>query len=249
MRSNKEIREVNERLQTARRVLVVTGAGISAESGIPTFRGPEGYWKKHPPEELASPEGFRRDPKMVWEWYNYRRRLIAECQPNPGHLAVAEIERRTGECLLITQNVDGLHRRAGSRNLVEIHGNIWGVRPADGGGEAYEDRTIYEEDQLPLCDAKGDLLRPDVVWFGEMLPAHELNRIESYFGGGPIDLCFVIGTSALFPYIVSFAATSRDTGAMVVEINPEPSLPRNLADIVFAKKSGEIMPQLIETPA
>ncbi len=151
---------VRERLARARRVLVVTGAGISAESGIPTFRGADGYWRNHRAEELASPEGFARDPQLVWEWYDHRRRLVAECEPNAGHQAVAALERRAPEFMLITQNVDGLHRLAGSERVVELHGNIWRVKRADGGGAPFEDRELRDKDQLPPRDEAGRLLRP-----------------------------------------------------------------------------------------
>ncbi len=236
---------VRARLKQARKVFVLTGAGISAESGIPTFRGPEGYWKNYSPQQLASPEGFARDPKLVWEWYNHRRRVIAGCEPNAAHRAVAEIERRAGQFLLCTQNVDGLHQRAGSRCVVEIHGSIWRTRPAAGGGAPFEDRTIYDEDQLPVRAPDGALLRPDVVWFGEALPADAYARVDAFLTSGPVDVAFVIGTSAVFPYIVRWAAIPRHQGALVVEINPAPSLPENIAAVRFAAKAGDILPQLL----
>jgi len=238
--------EVRARLARARKAFVLTGAGISAESGIPTFRGPEGYWKKHPPEQLASPEGFARDPKLVWEWYNYRRRLIAGCEPNAGHRAVAEIERRSEQFLLCTQNVDGLHQRAGSRNVVEIHGSIWRVRRADGSGPVVENRTICEDSQLPLRDSEGALLRPNVVWFGETLPPEEFARVDAFLATGPVDLAFIIGTSAVFPYILRWVAIPKHQGAMVVEINPSPSLPADLATISWPHKAGDVLPRLLE---
>jgi len=238
--------EVRARLARARKVFILTGAGVSAESGIPTFRGPEGYWKKHPPEQLASPEGFARDPKLVWEWYNYRRRLIAGCEPNAAHRAVAEIERRIAQFLLCTQNVDGLHQRAGSRNVVEIHGSIWRVRRADGTGPSVENRTIFEDTELPLRAADGALLRPDVVWFGETLPAEAFARVDAFLATGPVDLAFVIGTSAVFPYIIRWAAIPKHQGAMVVELNPSPSLPAELVTICWPHKAGDILPCLLE---
>jgi len=237
--------EVRDRLADARKVFVITGAGISAESGIPTFRGPEGYWKKHSPEQLASPEGFARDPKLVWEWYNYRRRLIASCKPNRAHRAVAEIERRVEDFLLCTQNVDGLHQSAGSRNVVEIHGSIWRLRPV-GGGPAFEDRTIFDESDLPPRTKDGRLLRPDVVWFGESLSLENIERVESFLASGPVDLAFVIGTTALFPYIRRWAAVPREQGALVVEINPSPSLAGSLAHVAWACKAGDALPLLLE---
>ena len=237
--------QVRERLAKARKVFVLTGAGISAESGIPTFRGPEGYWKKHPPEQLASPQGFARDPRLVWEWYNYRRRLIAGCEPNAAHRAVAEIEHRVEQFLLCTQNVDGLHRRAGSRNIVEIHGSIWRLRPVDGGA-AFEDRTIFDDSQLPPRTADGTLLRPGVVWFGEALPAVEFSRVDVFLATGPVDVAFIIGTSAVFPYIQRWAVIPKHQGAMVVEINPSPSLPEDLVTVCWPLKAGDALPRLLE---
>ena len=239
--------QVRARLARAKKVFVLTGAGISAESGIPTFRGPEGYWKKHSPEQLASPEGFARDPKLVWEWYNHRRRVIAACEPNAGHRAVAEIERRVEQFLLCTQNVDGLHQRAGSRNVVEIHGSIWRVRRADGAGPAVENRRIYDDGDLPLRDRDGALLRPDVVWFGEALPAIEYARVDAFLAAGSVDLAFIIGTSAVFPYIIRWAAIAKHQGAVVVEINPAPSLPGDVATVCWPHKAGEILPRLVES--
>ena len=238
--------EVRARLAAAQKIFVLTGAGISAESGIPTFRGPEGYWKKHPPEQLASPEGFARNPKLVWEWYNHRRRLIAGCAPNAAHLAVAELERRVEKFLLCTQNVDGLHQRAGSRNVVEIHGSIWRVRRGDERGPAVENRTIYDESELPLRAPDGALLRPDVVWFGEMLPAEAYARVDAFLATGPVDLAFIIGTSAVFPYIQRWTAIPKHQGAMVVEINPTPSLPADLVTVCWPYKAGEMLPRLVK---
>jgi len=240
-----QLDEVRARLATARKVFVLTGAGISAESGIPTFRGPEGYWRNHSPERLASPEGFADDPKLVWEWYNYRRRLIAGCEPNAGHRAVAEIERRIGQFLLCTQNVDGLHQRAGSRKIVEIHGSIWRVRRVDG-GPAVENRQIYEDSQLPLRAPEGTLLRPDVVWFREALPAEEFARVDVFLATGPVDLAFVIGTSAVFSYIQRWAVIPKHQGAMVVEINPSPSLPDDLVTVCWPYRAGDVLPRLLE---
>lgn len=236
--------EVRGRLARARKVLVITGAGISAESGIPTFRGPEGYWKKHPPEELASPEGFARDPRLVWEWYNYRRRLIAGCRPNPAHYAVAALERRVPQFLLCTQNVDGLHAQAGSRNIVEIHGSIWRVRPVEG-GPAYEDRTIYDDVDMPLHSAEGRLLRPDVVWFGEMLPVEEMERVDAFLAAGPVDVAFVIGTTAVFHYIQRWTVVPKQQGAMVIEVNPDPSLPSDFVTVSWPYKAGDVLPTVV----
>jgi len=238
------LEELRERLARARKVFVLTGAGISAESGIPTFRGPEGYWKKHAPEELASPAGFARDPKLVWEWYNHRRRLIAACEPNAAHRAVAAIESRVARFLLCTQNVDSLHQRAGSRNVVEIHGSIWRARPVDG-GPAFEDRRLFEEAELPPRTAGGQLLRPDVVWFGEALDPARFEQVDAFLAAGQTDLAFIVGTTAVFPYIQHWVWMCRRQGAVVVEINPTPCLPSELATHCFSGKAGEILPKLL----
>ncbi len=165
---------VRERLAQARAITVLTGAGISADSGVPTFRGTDGLWRNYRAEDLATPEAFERDPRLVWEWYNWRRELIASKRPNPAHEAVVELERRCPQFWLITQNVDGLHRAAGSRKISEIHGNIWMVR-------CTACRSVEENREVPIallpeCRRCGGLLRPHIVWFGESLDSDDLAR-------------------------------------------------------------------------
>lgn len=157
-----------QKIKSAKKVAVLTGAGISAESGVPTFRGEEGLWEKYRPEELANFNAFMRNPKLVWEWYNFRKKLISEVKPNPGHFALAELENLVQEFWLITQNIDGLHWKAGNRNIFELHGNIMRSRciECDRKSETVE---LKEEGDLPRCVC-GGIMRPDVVWFGEMLP-------------------------------------------------------------------------------
>src|SRR5688572_4541686 len=154
--------EAAARLRAAHRVLALTGAGVSAESGVPTFRGPEGLWRRFRPEDLATPEAFARDPKLVWEWYAWRREKVAACHPNAAHRALAALDQRVPEFLLATQNVDGLHARAGSRRMVELHGSLWRVR-CTACGHVGERREALPD--LPRCDC-GAVLRPDIVWFG-----------------------------------------------------------------------------------
>jgi len=238
-----EIDQVRELLAKARRVVVLTGAGVSAESGVPTFRGQEGLWRNYDPLELATPQAFRRDPKLVWEWYNWRREKLARCKPNPAHFAIAEMEKRVEDFLLITQNVDGLHQLAGSQNIAEMHGCIWRVHPPGEPENQWEDRRTPLE-PLPLRDASGNLLRPAVVWFGEMLPPAQLAKVESFFAGG-VDLVLVAGTSALIGYIQHWAMQLRETGAHLVEINLEPTAITPLADRILLGKAGELLPQLI----
>jgi NAD-dependent deacetylase len=234
---------VADRLAAARRVLALTGAGISAESGIPTFRGRDGWWRNEDPTRLATPAAFQRDPGYVWEWYQYRRGLIAGAQPNPGHRALADLEDAGVEVLVATQNVDDLHERAGSRGVTHIHGSIWRVRCSRCGVER-DDLTHPFPALPPRCQDCGGLLRPAVVWFGEMLPPAPLARIEQFIGHG-VDLALVIGTEATFGYIQGFALAARRTGAMLVEVNPARTPLSDLADARLEGPAGRILPGLV----
>lgn len=204
-------------LHRTARVAALTGAGISAESGIPTFRGPEGYWKNHRPEELATPQAFQRDPRLVWEWYDMRRTRIAACAPNAGHATLARWEGRFADFAVITQNVDGLHQRAGSRRVIPIHGHIWEMRCTR------EETTILDyttplPNLPPHCPACGALYRPAVVWFGEALPMEALAEC-----GRILDTCdvlLVIGTSGQVHPASTFPYTVLERGGAVIEINP-----------------------------
>ena len=200
------------------RIRVLTGAGISAESGIPTFRGKDGLWKKYDPVELATPEAFRKDPGLVWEWYNRRRQLIAKAEPNDGHKMLAKMEEEFPDLWLITQNVDGLHQRAGSRKVVELHGNIWKVRCVRCGREDYDYRTPIP-DIPPRCRKCGGLLRPGVVWFGEPLPVDTLQR--AYELSEEAELFLVIGTSAQVYPAAELPLIAKRNGAKIIEVNPE----------------------------
>ena len=235
--------QVRERLTKASRVAVLTGAGISADSGIPTFRGPEGLWKNFRAEDLATPGAFERDPKLVWEWYNWRRELLATKEPNPAHRALvkmeAGMESRQGQFRLLTQNVDGLHGRAGSRNLVELHGNIWKVR-CTGCGAVSEDRRVPIPIP-PYCPSCGKMLRPHIVWFGEALDPRDIDlSVEAL---ETCDLMLVIGTSGVVQPAASFASTARSAGAFVVEINPDAS--SSAAHVALRGRAAEIVPQLV----
>jgi NAD-dependent protein deacetylase/lipoamidase len=242
MESN-QVLKAKEALATAKRVAVITGAGISAESGVPTFRGKEGFWKTFNPTDLATEEAFRRDPKMVWEWYNWRREVLCDCKPNAGHRWLVELEKKKGDgFLLITQNVDGLHQLAGSRRIAEMHGCIWRVRHLDGGGDAWENRTVPLS-PLPLQDKEGRLLRPDVVWYGESLPVGELRKVNHFFSGG-VDLLLVIGTSAQIGYIQSFVGMLYHKGTTIVEVNEEETIISEMADCCLKGKSGDLLQKL-----
>nr|MBN2276874.1 NAD-dependent deacylase [candidate division Zixibacteria bacterium] len=235
-------RELIQILKKAKRVAVLTGAGISAESGVPTFRGKEGLWAKFRPEELATPEAFMDNPRLVWEWYLFRRNLIKEVDPNPGHYALAEMEKRFEDFTLITQNVDGLHRRAGSKNVLELHGNITRNKCFEC-GQPFKGDIDLSVKELPRCEC-GGRIRPDVVWFGELLPPEALNgAIEA---ASRAELFFSIGTSALVHPAASMPMTARSQGARLVEVNLEPTPLSDLADWAFHGKSGEILPKIVE---
>lgn len=223
-------------LKSAAKVAVLTGAGVSAESGIPTFRSNGGYWQNYRFEDLATPEAFARDPKFVWTWYEERRRTIAKAQPNDGHYALAELEKQKPVFTLITQNVDGLHDLAGSKNVIKLHGDIWTVRCLKC-GVARIDRSELP-DLPPYCGC-GGMLRPGVVWFGENLPEGAMERAAAAVHGA--DVLIVAGTSAkVYP-----AAGLISLAKAVIEINPEATGFSD--DVTFALRgtSAEILPQLI----
>ncbi len=229
------------RLRESSRIVFFTGAGVSAESGIPTFRDAQtGLWARYRPEELASPEGFRADPRMVWEWYAWRREKCLAAEPNPAHRVIAALERRQPGTLLITQNVDGLHQRAGSLAPLELHGNLHRVKcfrcEADGGDWP----TTF--DPLPRC-ACGGLLRPAVVWFGESLPGEVLARANE--ACLQAEVFFSVGTSSLVYPAAELPFLARSRGAFVVEINPQPTPLSRHADLCLHGPAGDILPALL----
>jgi NAD-dependent deacetylase len=234
---------VVERLRVARRVLALTGAGISAESGIPTFRGREGWWRKEDPTRLATQGAFDRDPGYVWEWYQYRRGLVAGAEPNAGHRALAALEEPGRDVLVATQNVDDLHERAGSRAVTHVHGSIWRVRCEGCRAETHDPTHPYPE-LPPRCDRCSALLRPAVVWFGEILPTAPLERIEAFIRDG-VDVALVIGTEATFGYIQGFALAARQQGALLVEVNPTRTILSDHVDVRLEGAAGEVMPRLV----
>jgi len=225
------------------KLAALTGAGASQESGLRTFREAQtGLWSQYKPEELASPEGFARDPKLIWDWYAWRREAIKAVRPNAGHYALVEIEKHVPQFTLITQNVDGLHRMAGSRNLLELHGNIQRVRCA----ECYTFADTWGDDteSVPHCEVCGGLLRPDVVWFGESLPRDQLEG--AIVAARSCEVFFSIGTSGVVQPAASLAHAARNRGAVVVEINAEPTPLTEKADYFLQGKSGEILPELVK---
>lgn len=234
---------VRERLAAAQHVVVLTGAGISADSGVPTFRGADGLWRNFRAEELATPGAFARDPRLVWEWYNWRRELLAATQPNAAHEAVAQMEQRHPHFWLITQNVDGLHRAAGSRQLSEIHGNIWKVRCT--GCRRVSDNRDVPIQILPICADCHSLLRPHIVWFGESLAEQDLQ--ESYAALDACDMCLIIGTSGVVYPAAGFASVAKEAGAFVVEINLDVTPHASLADISLQGRAKDIVPLLVSS--
>ncbi len=237
-----EIGVLAEKLRAARRVAALTGAGVSAESGIPTFRGAEGLWRKFRPEELATPQAFAKDPALVWEWYDWRRQKVAACSPNDGHRALAELSRRSFAFDLVTQNVDGLHRLAGSSPVAELHGSLWTVRCTSCSRER-EDRRAPLPSIPPRC-ACGGLERPGVVWFGEALSADVL--AHAFESASRADVFFVIGTSALVHPAASLPEVAGEQGALVVEVNPELTPLSGLVDIRLAGPSAAILPRVLD---
>jgi len=239
-----DIDRVAHRLRTARRVLALTGAGISAESGIPTFRGRDGWWRQEDPTRLATQAAFDQDPTHVWEWYQYRRGLLADAEPNPGHRALADLEAGGRDVLVATQNVDDLHERAGSRQVTHIHGSIWIVRCTGCGVERHDATSPFPE-LPPRCDDCHELLRPAVVWFGEMLPAEPLLRIARFLRPG-VDVALVIGTEATFGYIQGFALEARRAGALLVEVNPGRTLLSDHVDLRIEGAAGVVLPDVAD---
>jgi NAD-dependent deacetylase len=222
---------------------VLTGAGISAESGVETFRGSNGSWSKLKPEELANFDAFMRNPELVWEWYNYRKTLIHDVKPNPGHYALARMQELVSDFTLVTQNIDNLHIRAGSKNVLELHGNIERSYCIDCGKFA-ADVEVSSENKVPHCPTCNGIIRPDIVWFGEMLPegvfeaaAEAANRCE---------LFLTVGTSAVVYPAASLPLIARKNGAYIVEINMERTeISHNVHETLLGK-AGEILPQLVK---
>ncbi len=232
-----------ERLGQARRISVLTGSGVSSESGIPTFRGRDGLWEKHRVEELATRQAFESHPELVWRWYDYRRQLIADAEPNAAHAAIARLEGRFDSFVLITQNVDGLHRRAGSTSPVELHGNIWRAR-------CTREQTVSDLLECPLmelppvCASCGSVLRPDVVWFGEPLPSDAYDR--AYEAATNCDAMLVVGASAMVRPAASLPLVAKTNGALVVEVNLGFTPISALIDATLLGRAGDVLPKLVD---
>lgn len=234
--------EIIEILKSSHRVAVLTGAGISAESGVPTFREAQtGLWSQYDPAELATPQAFHQNPNLVWEWYIWRRELISQSQPNSGHYALAEMEKLFPEFTLITQNVDGLHRLAGSQLIIELHGDIFRTKCS------FENKIVSDlietDDIPPHCPHCGELLRPDVVWFGESLPAQPLDA--AFKAASSCQVFLSIGTSTLVEPAASLPFVALRNEATVIEINPQDTPLTPQVNYASKHPAGEILPRLV----
>jgi NAD-dependent deacetylase len=228
-------------LRDARHVCVLTGAGISAESGVPTFRdAQQGLWAKYDPLQLATPEAFEENPELLWRWYRWRRELVAKANPNPGHLALARLAGLVPRFTLVTQNVDGLHQRAGNQAVIEFHGNLFDDR-------CHAEGRVIEHDQdadVPVCPGCGANLRPGVVWFGEAIPDRALN--ESFAAAADCDVFLSVGTSSLVYPAAGLADIAKENRAIVAEINPNPTIQAETYDFAIAGNAGAALPELVE---
>lgn len=231
------------------RVLVLTGAGVSAESGIPTFRGKDGYWRNLDPTKLATPEAFARDPQLVWDWYRERRQRIRNAQPNAAHEAIARLAHHVTDFLLVTQNVDDLHARAGvaAGKMVQIHGDIFISRCSRCDFKRFEHEHEHEH-EIPRCSQCNALMRPGVVWFGEQLPGNELQRVENFLDRGACDVVIVSGTTATFGYIIDWAlrgSPERFRGELI-EVNPEETPLSRFATRLVREPAAIALPQIVD---
>ena len=229
-------------IRAARALVIVTGAGVSAASGVPTFRGAGGLWRTFRPEDLATPDAFARDPRLVWEWYDWRRTVLAGCRPNPAHEVIAKWSARPG-FTLITQNVDGLHERAGTANVIRFHGSIWMLACASGcGAGPWEDRRAPLPLLPPPCPSCGGAARPGVVWFGETIDPHVLER--SAEAASAADVFLSVGTSSLVYPAAGLLEIARDRGALTAEINPEATAASADVDVAIAAPAEQALPIL-----
>ena len=241
MSTGEQIDTLAAALAQMERIAVLTGAGISAESGIPTFRGEEGLWKTYRAEQLATPDAFAHNPRLVWEWYDWRRGIIGSKKPHAGHETLASWERIFPHFDVITQNIDGFHRRAGSSNVLELHGNIWRMR-CTREGTITENFTTPLKDLPPHCPNCGAMLRPDVVWFGESLDMGILD--QAFTLSSACDVMFIIGTSAVVQPAASLPMAAIQNQAVTVEINPDPTPISGHVDYSLRGLAGELLPRL-----
>ncbi|MEA3337736.1 MAG: NAD-dependent deacylase [Chloroflexota bacterium] len=233
-------------IETAQQMVVLTGAGISKESGIPTFReAQDGLWAQYDPERLATMQGFLSNPRLVWEWYQSRLTKVRHCEPNPGHRAIADLERLLPGVVVVTQNIDSLHARAGSNDVIELHGNIGRFKCLHGHlnlsmDDLADQATIPPLCPHPKCDA---MVRPDVVWFGEMLDDAVINR--AFEESEACDVMLIVGTSGVVTPAANLPYYAKQSGAVIVEVNPVPSALTHLADVFLAGPAGEMLPNVV----
>ncbi len=232
--------EAVRRLRESKRLVALTGAGVSAESGVPTFRGKDGLWKNHRPEQLATPQAFEKDPVLVWDWYHWRRNTVRGVSPNPAHVAISELERRVRDFTLITQNVDGLHARAGSEKVLEIHGDLHHARCSKCAAVI----ALEGQEGLVTCDLCGGHMRPNVIWFGENLDVDLLE--EAYAASAAADLLIVAGTSNVVQPAASLAYAALGNGGYVLEVNLDPTPLTGEASATVLGKAGEILGELVQ---
>ena len=240
------IREAAARLAGVRKLAVLTGSGVSRESGIATFRDPEeGLWARYNPMDLATQEGYLRNPILVWQWYEHRFGMVEKAAPNPGHLAIAQLERLISQVTVITQNIDGLHQAAGSTDVIELHGSIRRYRCLGGRHTGFTRADFAEQSSVPpTCPRCGDLLRPEVVWFGEMLPRAALER--AFDLAENCDAMLVAGTSGEVQPAASLPFYTARRGGLVVDVNPERDTIASIADIYLSGRGGSVLPQLVQ---
>ena len=242
------MRELARRISDATRLTIVTGAGISAASGVPTFRGPQGLWRSFRPEDLATRQAFDRDPRLVWEWYDWRRTRIAACRPNAAHQVIAEWSRREG-FTLVTQNVDGLHERAGTNGVIRYHGSLWQLRcaaPCAAGSRPWKDEAVPLIPLPPRCPHCGALARPAVVWFGEGIPEDAARAAQA---ATTCDVFLSIGTSSVVYPAAALLHDAKRHGAFTAEINPEATASAAVVDVAITMKAEDALPELLRLAA
>jgi NAD-dependent deacetylase len=235
------IERVSNKIKKVKTLTLLSGSGISAESGVPTFRGKDGLWKKYRAENLATPRAFYSNHKLVWEWYNWRREIISDKKPNPAHYACVDLEGKfQSNFNIITQNVDGLHQKAGSKNIIELHGSIWRTKCTECGNKEENREKLNNS---PKCHICGGLLRPDVVWFGEALDEKViLKAFDTIFAS---EMVIIIGTSGVVYPAAQFGSTAKDNGSFLVEINLDETPNSSQVDISIKGKAGEILPKIV----
>jgi len=244
-RSDHALQTAARALARSARLAVFTGAGVSKESGIATFREPEtGLWARYDPVQLATPQAYRKDPALVWSWYEHRFGITAAAEPNPGHVAIAELEDLLPNVVVITQNIDGLHQRAGSSKVIELHGTMHSFRCIDGRHRGYAwDDFAGQQEKPPRCPECGDYLRPEVVWFGEGLPPDELSAADQLSAN--CDVMLVVGTSGVVYPAAAVPLIAREAGATVIDVNPEWDALARSCDLFLRGAGGEVLPRLV----